>query len=91
MSGAATQSVTGLAWRIANILGACSPKTMCRKVIVMKATKKAIELTIAGSVICQCVSNGASRRATNGSPAQPSPKLVRVMPNWEADRAESRC
>jgi hypothetical protein len=43
ISGAAVQSVTGFACWIASIFGACSPKTMCRNVMITNATANEIE------------------------------------------------
>ena len=58
--------------------------------ITENAAANEMDFTAAGSVIPNWPSNGSSRSPITGSPIQPSPRLVRVMPSWVEDSTASR-
>jgi hypothetical protein len=72
--------------RMARILGACSPSTMCKNVMAENANAKEIDVITGTDSIPAKAKNGWSIRARKGSPSQPSPRLAAVIPTWQAER-----
>ena len=63
---------------------------MCRKVITEKARAKETDFNAAGSDTPKPPSSGSIRRPMTGSPIQPSPRLVNVMPSWVEESTASK-
>jgi hypothetical protein len=69
-------------------LGASSPKTTCKNVIIPKLTASATGWsTLSG--IQNNSKRGSITVATAGSPSQPSPREEIVMPSWQTARYAS--
>ena len=71
---------------IATVFGTSSPSTTCRKVISANAKPIATEWTATGLPIPTAAKAGSRRRAKAGSPTQPRPREVSVIPSWQAER-----
>src|SRR5215210_4810397 len=73
---------------MATLLGASSPKTTCKNVMVAKATAKAIASVKPSGT--ERATNRGSRRCLNaGSPIHPKPSEEMVIPSWHTERYES--
>src|SRR2546425_4251932 len=84
VGGTVTRAV-GSALHNAMLLGASSPKMICRAVIRPKASAAEIVCCAAGrKVVGRSPSSGSISVATNGSPIHPRPRLAMVMPSWVA-------
>ena len=83
-------SVVGSDFWMASDLGACSPTTMCRKVMAENPTKIEIVCRTACDSMPSQERMGSRSMVNTGSPTQPSPKLARVMPSWLALSEASR-
>src|SRR6266704_1464467 len=88
--GGATRSATRSVKRIAKDFGASSPTTMCRKVMVANATAIEVFSITRADSMPSAPKAGARRCAKAGSPIQPRPRLVSVIPSWVAERKTSR-
>src|SRR5438552_2679172 len=88
--GGAVRRATRSVKRIAKDFGASSPTTMCRKVIVAKATAIDVFSITRADSMPSAAKTGARRCAKAGSPIQPRPRLVSVIPSWVAERKTSR-
>src|SRR5438128_1962740 len=75
---------------MASHLGGCSPAVIGRKVSAEKPTTKAIVSRAACDSTFSKFISGFSKAANTGSPTQPSPRLARVMPSWQALNEASR-
>ncbi len=84
MNGATNREVPS-ALAMATLLGASSPKTTCKKVMIPKPTAKAIAW-IRASENPAAASTGSSSEAIAGSPRAPRPRDEMVMPSWHTDR-----
>src|SRR5207244_4328397 len=88
--GGATRSATRSVKRIAKDFGASSPTTMCRKVMVANATAIEVFSITRADSMPSAPKAGARRCAKAGSPIQPRPRLVSVIPSCVAERKTSR-
>src|ERR671917_1132314 len=87
MKGATNREVPS-ALAMATLLGASSPKTTCKKVMVAKATAKAMASVKPSGT--ERATNRGSRRCLNaGSPIHPKPSEEIVIPSWHTERYES--
>jgi hypothetical protein len=84
MNGA-TNSAVPSALAMARLLGASSPKTTCKKVIVPKAAAKAMTWMVPSGTPSGS-SSGWRKWAKAGSPIQPRPSEEIVMPSWLTER-----
>ena len=86
ISGAAFQLATISGCTSATAFGTSSPKVMCSIVMMMNAM---MEATVCVATALKVGGRAAKapriRCATAGSPTQPSPSEVRVMPSWVAE------
>jgi hypothetical protein len=86
MSGGAVQVATISGWTSATAFGTSSPKVMCSIVISVKAM---MEATVWVATTLRTGGKAAKaprmRCATAGSPTQPRPSEVSVMPSWVAE------
>src|SRR5437867_11340529 len=88
--GGAVRRATRSVKRIAKDFGASSPTTMCRKVMVAKATAIDVFSITRADSMPSAAKTGARRCAKAGAPIQPRPRLVSVIPSWVAERKTSR-
>jgi hypothetical protein len=70
---------------IAQVLGACSPTTMCRLVLIARAIANDTTWMWC-SLRWKRSSSGRMTPATAGSVTAPSPSDASVTPSWHADR-----
>src|SRR5690606_24241194 len=85
INGLATDNAIRSAFCIATVLGATSATTTCYYV-TLKSAIKTDKNGASEGVTCNSSNNGLSNRWTVGSPNQPSPSAVTVMPSWHADK-----
>ena len=71
---------------MAKSFGTCSPITTCKNASDENTSVKDTTTTAVSLRKPAHCSHGSSKRATNGAPAQPSPRLVSVIPNCAADK-----
>ena len=88
--GQATKSTICSVFWMDRDLGTSSPKTICKAVITLKPSTKAI---VCSKCSGSCISSNTGCRilATVGSPIQPKPKEAMVMPSWVTDKKASKC
>ena len=88
--GQATKSTICSVFWMDRDLGTSSPKTMCKAVITLKPSTKAM---VCSKCSGNCISSNTGCRilATVGSPIQPKPKDAIVIPNWVTERKASKC
>src|SRR5215213_4756988 len=84
----ATNREVPSALAMAKLLGASSPKTTCKKVMVAKATAKAIA-SVKPSGTERATNRGSRRCLKAGSPIHPKPSEEMVIPSWHTERYES--
>ena len=70
---------------MAMLLGASSPKTTCKKVMVAKATAKAIA-SVKPFGTEKAINTGSRRCLKAGSPIHPKPSEEMVIPSWHTER-----
>src|SRR5215213_8061961 len=87
MKGATNREVPS-ALAVATLLGASSPKTTCKKVMVAKATAKAMA-SVKPSGMERATKRGSRRCLKAGSPIHPKPSEEMVIPSWHTERYES--
>src|SRR5829696_5886394 len=87
MKGATNREVPS-ALAMAMLLGASSPKTTCKKVMVAKAKAKAMA-SVKPSGTEKAMNRGSRRCLKAGSPIHPSPSEEMVIPSWQTERYES--
>src|SRR5207244_191104 len=88
--GGAVRRATRSVKRIGKDFGASSPTTMCRNVMVANATAIDVFSITRADSMPSAAKTGARRCAKAGSPIQPRPRLVSVIPSWVAERKTSR-
>ena len=84
--GRAAKSMTCRARRMASNFGTCSPTTTCKKARTEKTSANETAATSVSPRRPNHASHGSSSGPTKGAPAQPSPRLVRVIPSCAADK-----
>src|SRR5215207_7799550 len=87
MKGATNREAPS-ALAMATLLGASSPKTTCKNVMVAKATAKAIA-SVKPSGTERATNRGSRRCLKAGSPIHPKPSEEMVIPSWHTERYES--
>src|SRR5215212_4586622 len=87
MKGATNREVPS-ALAMATFLGASSPKTTCKNVMVAKATAKAMA-SVKPSGTERAMNRGSKRCLNAGSPIHPKPSEEMVIPSWHTERYES--
>src|SRR5215208_1187785 len=87
MKGATNREVPS-ALAMATLLGASSPKTTCKKVMVAKAKAKAMA-SVKPSGTERAMNRGSRRCLKAGSPIHPKPSEELVIPSWHTERYES--
>src|SRR5215207_3320401 len=87
MKGATNREVPS-ALAMATLLGASSPKTTCKKVMVAKAKAKAMA-SVKTSGTERATKKGSRRCLKAGSPIHPKPSEEMVIPSWHTERYES--
>jgi hypothetical protein len=87
MNGATKSEVPSAFW-MAMVLGASSPKTTCKNVIIPKAMASATGWS-RPSGTPSAPKRGSITVATAGSPSQPKPREEIVIPSWQTARYAS--
>src|SRR5215211_3029018 len=87
MKGATKSEVLSVLW-MAMVLGASSPKTTCKNVIIPKAMANATGWRTPSGIPSRS-NSGSITVATAGSPSQPRPREEIVMPSWQTARYAS--
>ena len=72
---------------MASDLGANSPKTICKTVMIANASTSPILVATAEDIsTCIKLKNRLTISVITASPTQPKPREAKVMPNWVAAR-----